>query len=43
MSTPQDGPNRKKQKARARRKMAEWEKKKAEKAVAEPAKKAAKK
>jgi hypothetical protein len=27
MSTPQDAPNRKKQKARARRKLAEWRKK----------------
>ena len=31
MSTPQDAPNRKKQKARARRKLAEWRKKQAEK------------
>jgi hypothetical protein len=27
MSSPQDGPTRKKQKARARRKLAEWRKK----------------
>lgn len=30
MSTPQDGPNRKKQKARAARKLANWRKKQAE-------------
>jgi hypothetical protein len=38
MSTPQDGPNRKKQKARARKKLLEWRKKQAEKTAA-PAKK----
>ncbi len=30
MSTPQDAPTRKKQKARARRKLAEWKKKQSE-------------
>jgi len=38
MSTPQDAPNRKKQKARAARKLAEWRKKQAANAAnqAEP-------
>ena len=46
MSTPQDAPTRKKQKARATRKLAEWRKNKAAEKPAEApkaAKKAAKK
>jgi hypothetical protein len=37
MASPQDSPTRKKQKARATRKLAEWRKKQAEKAEAAPA------
>jgi hypothetical protein len=39
MSTPQDAPTRKKQKARATKKLAQWRKKQAEKKPAAPAKK----
>jgi hypothetical protein len=37
MSSPQDSPTRKKQKARATKKLAEWRKKKAEKEAGAPA------
>jgi hypothetical protein len=43
MASPQDSPTRKKQKARATRKLAEWRKKKAEQAEAAPAATASKK
>jgi hypothetical protein len=38
MASPQDSPTRKKQKIRARRKLAEWRKKQEASSAAEPAK-----